>query len=94
MGGTSWEVKASVVAYGAQTVGTTAVQIFGPNNNRVAASFRHAGGTTVYVGYDSGVTTANGYPVDVGEVFEADAIGGAVWGVCASGSADLRKAEG
>lgn len=81
-------------SYGAVTVATTATQVLPPNGGRRGFVIRNNGGVVVYLGFDSSVTTATGMPVMPQDTYpftgEQSAFKGAIWGVAASSTADVR----
>lgn len=77
---------------GAVTVGTTATLLKAANTNRRALTFRNNGGVAVYFG-GSGVTVANGMPLEPGDAWETTVNGAAWYGIVASGTCDVRVVE-
>jgi hypothetical protein len=76
--------------YGAVSVGTTATRIWaGKSIGRSALVFNN-GAATLYVGTDANVTTSTGIPVAAGSGESFSAYTGAVYGICASGTLDVR----
>lgn len=84
---------------GTVSVTATAVEILAPDPNRRSALIRNADSNTVlFLGFTSGVTTANGLPVGTAGATGANGNGGtviythtgAIWGIVDSGSADVR----
>jgi hypothetical protein len=71
-------------AYGAVTVGTSAVQISAANTSKNSVLITNTDSSTfLYVGTDNLVTTATGTPVLPNSSIEVRT-GGAVWGIAAS----------
>lgn len=81
--------------YGTVSVGTTSILIIPANTARTEIQITNSSDTVVvYIGMDSSVTTATGLPF-----YENQARGhargfgtylGDIWGIVASGSADVR----
>lgn len=82
-------------SHAAVTVNDSADQILGVNSARRGATIVNNGSVVVYLGKSASVTTANGIPLAVGQSFTINAgeYLGAVFGVTASGSADVRYWE-
>lgn len=68
--------------------GTVPTLIVGEMTNRSTLQINNNGAATVYLG-GAAVTVNNGYPVATGEDFIADGPG-AVYGIVASGTIDVR----
>jgi len=73
------------LAHGQVSVGTSATQIKAANTSRKAITIKNIGSETVYLG-NSGVTTANGFPLEPGEGFGPLRTTAAIYGIVASGS--------
>jgi hypothetical protein len=60
------------------------------------AAIYNNGSVTVYIGFTSSVTTSNGFPLAAGASmsFEFGYSGDALYGIVASGTADVRVLEG
>lgn len=83
---------------GAISVSTTAVaaQVGGSNlTERKTLIIYNNSNNTIYWGYSSGVTTANGIPVYKDQYFTWDGLGPnvTIWLIAASGTNDVRVAE-
>jgi hypothetical protein len=77
--------------YGNVTVATTATLIKAAAS-RQSISIYNNGASTVFVGYDTAVTTTNGMPIPAGAEREIrDEL--AVYGIVASGTVDVRYIE-
>lgn len=88
--------SASTGSYGTVSVGATATVIAAANSARKSLIIRNTSTGTVYIGYDSSVTTSNGFPVaqkDAYEINQTNLYTGAVYGIVASGTSDVRKME-
>ena len=85
------------VSYGAIVVTTSPTIIVGSNNGRKGTIISNNSSQSIYIGFDSNVTTLTGTPVPSGGTFndsgEMDAYRGAVYGVVSSGTADIRYLE-
>ena len=84
--------------YGAKTITNTATLIVGPNSSRRNLTIVNTSeGVPVYYGPDNLVTTANGIPLYETATRDQDNIPegfkGAIYGIVASGSADVRYWE-
>jgi hypothetical protein len=78
------------------TIANTATQILGASSARGGWIIHNASDQDIYIGGTSSVTTANGIPLASGEKIVADgpaAWNGALHGIVASGTADLRYFE-
>lgn len=80
----------------AVSVATTATRLDGDAEGRAASAVavHNNGASTVYLG-DSGVTTANGFPLAAGASvsFEMDDQGDTLYGIVASGTVEVRVLE-
>lgn len=83
--------------YGNVSVTTSATQILPPNNRRKSCLINNNGAATLYIGFDSSVTSSNGMPVVSNGYYinsgENDAFRGAIFGISASGTLDVRYEE-
>jgi len=81
--------------YGMVTVGTTATEIRPAEANRNYLLVTNLSAETVYLGFDNGVTTANGFPLPQNAHWERDGVGynGPLYGIVAAGTADVRFLE-
>lgn len=78
------------------SVANTATLIFSSSLARAGYILHNASSVDVYLGGDSTVTTSNGIPLAPGEKVFADGDGkysGALYGIVASGTADMRFFE-
>lgn len=91
--------SATTPGFGTVSVTTTATQILAADSNRRSALIRNADSNTVlFLGFTSGVTTANGLPLGSAGASGANGNGGTViythtgdiWGIVSSGTADSR----
>lgn len=73
------------------TTGATSIQVLNANRNSIAIA--NEGSVTVFVGVDSSVTTANGFPIPAGGSLSDDQSTDAWFGIVASGTADVRVIE-
>lgn len=81
----------------AVTVADTATQILAVDKDRRKFALHNdTGANTVFIGYDSSVTTSTGIPLAGGETWkETETVEGAVYGIVASGTVDVRvQAQG
>ncbi len=70
---------------------TSADQILAANLARKGFTIQATDGT-VYIG-GSGVTTSTGFPLAAGQSFSSDGFAGAVYGITASGTVNVRYWE-
>lgn len=77
----------------AVTVGTTATKIVDPRFGRTGLVIYNDGGADLTVGPDSNVTTSSGLPVPAKQSVSLDYFTGTVYGICASGTLDVRYSE-
>lgn len=84
---------AVVPPYGAQSVGTTPIQLLTKQNGRVGALIQnnHAS-QDVYIGSDANVTSSNGIKVPAGQSVRI-AYAGAIWAVASGAGTDVRYFE-
>ena len=80
---------AATAAYGAISVANTATVIVAANAATFSVSVNNSGAQTVWVGTDASVTTVNGMPIQPNAEREIRTKTG-VWGIVASGTADVR----
>lgn len=85
------QTQADTYAGSAVSVGTTATSLAAANTDRKALHVRNNGSATIFVG-PTGVTTANGYPVEPGEDF-VTACTAQLFGIVASGTENARVLE-
>lgn len=85
------QIGTPTVSSGAPTA--SAASMLAANASRKVALIRNAGTMTVYLGTSSGVTTANGFPLEPGETFVDDATVSEWFGIVASGTGALRVIE-
>jgi len=80
--------------WGSITVTDSATLVISLDTNRISFKLTNYGLKTVFLGFDNTVTTANGFPLDQGDVYEqviTDLYQGAVYLICASSeSSDVR----
>lgn len=88
------------MSYGSVTVDTTAggTLIVDSNSNRKGLILVNTSATTVYLGHDTNITTANGIPLPQNGVLTEDSGGdkvyqGPYYGITASSSSDVRYDE-
>ncbi len=72
---------------------TNAAKIVDPNPDRESLSLRNAGSVTVYLGKDTTLTAANGYPLETGDVLEDTASIDAWWAITAADTGDVAIIE-
>jgi len=87
-----------MAAYGTVTITTTATKILDDVKSRYrkSAIITNTSSTNVYLGFDSDVTTANGFLLgeqDVWDTNEPRAHTGFVYGIVGAGSIDIRFME-
>ena len=84
-------------SYASTTVTDSATLIISQDTNRISFKLTNFGLNRVFIGFDTSVTTAIGFPLDQGDVYEqviTDLYQGAVYGICATGeSTDIRWVE-
>jgi hypothetical protein len=80
-------------SYNAVSVGSTATQIVASNSIRRYVMIFNASDKTVYVGFDNSVTTSNGVPIlrKAGIIIDQTEVN--IYGIVASGTADVRYLE-
>jgi hypothetical protein len=81
--------------HSAVTVANTATLVVAANQAKAGFLIANVGSATVYLG-GSGVTTANGYPLDPGEKLASDGgteYEGNLYGIVASGTNAVRVLE-
>lgn len=76
--------------YGNVAVAVTATLIRAANTTRSNIHIRNNGAATVFLGTDTSVTTANGYALPAGGEFTDEWWPGAIYGIVASGTVDVR----
>lgn len=80
---------APTAAYGNAACTTTATSILAADYERKGWVIKATDGT-VYIGSDSSVTTSTGYKLDSGETLSSSAYLGAVYGITAAGTVNVR----
>lgn len=82
------------VQYNTVSVGTSATLVLESNPARRGMILANNSAATVYIGSDSSVTTSTGIPIAAnGNLTDSgprDLWKGQVWGICASGTSDVR----
>ena len=79
---------------GAVTIGATAVQIVAVRAERRSVVIRNNHVSNIlYIGDDSTVTAANGFPLEPGEFIEFDDFGGPVYAIASAAGTDVRYLE-
>lgn len=81
--------RAATMAYGAITVSDTATEIVSSQTARVGIIILNNSGQTVYIGGNV-VTTASGIPLEPDDVYTNQDWAGAIYGIVASGTANVR----
>lgn len=86
------------MAYNTVTVTNTPTLIVAPNTHRQSLILTNISTTVAYIGPDNLVTTVNAIQMNRNDVLSEDSGGtrvyqGAVWGVVATGTADIRYWE-
>ena len=84
-----YQNKADTIAFGAVSVGDSATVILGVQATRTGFIIVNNSSQTVYLG-TSGVTTVNGLPLEAGASYENQLWTGAMYGIVAAGTADVR----
>jgi len=79
--------------YGQQDVSTTAVEVVAADADRQSVLVQNTGPETVYVGFDSSVTPANGVEIAAGGTYADETYAGALYAIAASGTTDIRFQE-
>lgn len=80
--------------YGNVSVATAATLILAANSARGEVSVRNNNASGVlYLGFDSSVTTANGFPLNPGDVYNNNN-GAQIYGVASTGTIDTRWTSG
>lgn len=89
--------SASSGSFGTVTVGTTATLIKPANSSRIALIITpNTSGKIIFIGLDNSVTTANGIQLNQDDVFTIDQNNlytGAIFGIVATGTIDIRFIE-
>ena len=67
--------------------------VLSDNPNRVSWLIKNNGSVTVYIGFSSSLTAANGLPLYPGDVISDDSYTGPVYVITDSGTSDLRVME-
>lgn len=83
-------------AYGAVTVSTTATLIRAANSARNSLKITNVSTETVYIGFDSSVTTSTGFPILTQDVYDFagnDLYTGAVYGIVGASTSSIRYTE-
>lgn len=80
-------------SYGAVTVGTSATLIRPLSGSRRNCIIQNEGSADVILGSDSAVTVATGLTLDTGESYVFEEYSGAIWGIVAAGTNDIRFFE-
>lgn len=84
--------KATTMLYGATSVEDEATLILAAQSTRTGFILVNNSAVTVYLGGDA-VTTANGLPLVSGASYSNQDWKGAIYGIVAVGSADVRKQD-
>ena len=82
-----------MASFNTVTITSTATEILPDNKWRKSALITNTTSTDVYLGFDNTVTTSNGFLLgeqDVWDTNEPRPYAGAVFGIVASGSIDVR----
>ena len=81
-------------SYNTVTVTTSATQIVAANNGRRGLIIVNASESDIYYGPDASITTANALPLYANQTLNMDKVpegyGGAIYGIVAAGTADVR----
>ena len=77
------------LAGGAITIAATATNILSNGNNREETEIKNMGSVTVYLGA-SGVSVANGFPLEPGEVINLKHTKAAIYGIVSAGTCAIR----
>jgi len=78
--------------YGNVSIGTTAGTIVSADTDRKALIIQNLGAGNLYIGFDSTVTTTNGFKLASGESLEINGYRGAVYGI-GDATCDVRYLE-
>jgi len=78
--------------YGNVSIGTTVGTIVSADTDRRALIIQNLGAGTLYIGFDSAVTTTNGFKLASGESLEINGYRGAVYGI-GDATCDVRYLE-
>lgn len=86
------------MSYTGVSVGSSATLIVPSNAYRLNLILRNNSSTVCYIGQDSNVTTATGMQINQNDALNDDGSGrrgylGEIWGITATGSADIRYWE-
>jgi len=85
--------KAANASFKSVSCGTTATLLSGSRSYRGSVMLVNNSDITVFIGYDNSVTVNNGIPLSPSAVWSEDRWSGDVYGIVASGSADIRVLE-
>lgn len=85
--------KDTATAQTTVSVGTSATQILASKITRRSFEIAHNGAATVFLGPDNTVTTSNGTPLLAYATYSRPGYTGAVFGIVASGTQDVRVGE-
>jgi hypothetical protein len=86
----------STGTYNAVTVTASATLIKASNANRLSLQITNTSGEVCYIGFDTSVSSTNGFPLaqnDVLSLTGSDLYTGAVYGITASSTANIRYFE-
>jgi len=85
--------KVSSISSGSVSVTTNAILILANNNNRKKLYIQNLGSKAIYIGSTSEVTTSNGFLIGPGDTLDEDMYTGAIYGIAAAGTQDVRYIE-
>ena len=85
--------KADTIGWGAVSVDSTATVILASRASRTGLIIQNNSVKDVYIGADNTVTTVNGIKLEPGDIYENQDWIGAIYGIVAAGTADIRAQE-
>lgn len=90
----SWKlIRANAMGWGAVSVGATATVILASRTLRKGLIIQNNSAKDVYIGPDNTVTSVNGMRLEPGDIYENQDWEGAIYGIVAAGTADVRAQE-
>lgn len=86
-------LRNGIATAGDVDVTSSATEIRPAARDRLGLILYNTSSDTVYIGFSSAVTASTGFPLAEDTSVTLDIVGGPVWGVTASGTADVRYIE-
>lgn len=85
--------KANSIGWGAVSVESTATVILISHASRTGLIIQNNSAKDVYIGPDNVITTVNGIKLEPGDIYENQDWTGAIYGIVAAGTADIRAQQ-